>query len=111
MSAALEIVRGHLEALARHDWTSLGGSVSETVSLGVQGVDSEWRWTLNGIYRFVTQAFDYWPDDVQLVDQGDGLVRAVLKLTNGLASKEVRGEYVVIDGAINVITLTNALPR
>ena len=111
VSTPSEVVREHLAALGRYDWTALERSVSESVRLQLLSVDSEWRWTLTGIYRFVAQAWDYQLDDVRLAEEGDGIVRAAIKLTNGGVPKEVRGEYCVVRGRIDAITLDDGRPR
>lgn len=63
MSAPAEIVQGHIAALARYDWAALESTVSDKVQVGLVGVE-DWEWTLSTLYRHVSQAWDYIPEDV-----------------------------------------------
>ena len=105
----VEVVRQHLAALTSHDWPALHGSVSADVDLRLVGVAS-WKWELAGLYRSITQAWDFTIGDIQLIDEGEGAVRARIRLVNGDWVKDVEGEYQVAMGRIASIRLTEAAP-
>ncbi len=87
----------------------LASSVSEDVKLLLVGT-VDWEWTLPNLYRQITQAWDFWPEDIQLHDQGSGTVRTTIRLTNGGATKEIEGVYHVSGDRIDAITLTDSVP-
>ncbi len=110
MTAAAEIVREHIAAFTRFDWATLEGTVSESVRLQLVGI-VDWEWKLPTLYRHVSQAWDFTPEDVHLHDAGDGAVRVQLRLTNGAGlAKEIMGEYHVTGERIDAITLTDQQP-
>jgi len=110
--APFEIVRDHIAALARSDWTALESTVSHPVQMKLVGVDDDdWEWTLSTLYRHVSQAWDYVPEDVQLSDGDDGAVRARIRFTNGGAVKVVEGRYRISGDCIDSIILTDEPPR
>lgn len=73
--------------------------------------DDDWEWTLSTLYRHVSQAWDYVPEDVQLSDGDDGAVRARIRFTNGGAVKVVEGRYRISGDCIDSIILTDEPPR
>ena len=109
MSASVEVVRRHFSALADYDWPTLESSVSGGANLRLVGV-SNFNWTPTNLYRHVTQAWDLPVCDVQLTDEGEGVVRAKIHLGNALQAKDVEGEYCVAMGRIDAISLTDAVP-
>jgi ketosteroid isomerase-like protein len=106
---SVEAVRQHLAALASYDFPALNGSVSTNVELRLIG-ETSWKWELAGLYRFITQAWDFAVGDVQLADEGGGSVRVQIRFVNGDWVKDVEGQYQVEMGRISLITLTNATP-
>ena len=108
MITPVETVRRHLAALASYDWPALNGSVSANVELTLVG-GASWKGELVGLYRFVTQAWDFSIGAV-LIDERDGVVRARIRLINGDWVKDLEGEYRVAMGRISSIRLTGAAP-
>ena len=106
MSADVEVVRLHLAALGRFDWAALQSSISEDAVLRLVGLEG-WDWAVGNLYRQVTQAWDYMPADVRLSDEGNGVVRAEIRLSNGGAVKDIEGEYRVFRDRIEAIVLTD----
>lgn len=110
MSAPVEVVRDHIAALARYDWAAMESTVSNNVQLELVGVEN-WEWSLSTLYRHVSQAWDYMPEDVELSDQGDGIVHAVIRLASGGGSvKQIEGRYRISGGRIDSIILTYEPP-
>jgi hypothetical protein len=106
VSVSIEIVRRHFSALVEYDWPTLESSVSRDADLRLQGVVN-FKWTPTALYRHVTQAWDLPVRDVQLTDNGQGVVGARLHLTNDLQAKVVEGEYRIGMGRICAIILSD----
>ena len=110
MRVPVEVVREHLAALTHYDWTVLENTVSEGVRLQLVGTEG-WNWALSTLYRHVSQAWDFASEEVRLSDQGDGTVRAQIRLTNGGGLvKQIEGEYHVRGDRIDSIRLTDEPP-
>ena len=71
---------------------------------------TSWKWELAGLYRSMTQAWDFTIGDIELIDEGEGAVRARIRLVNGDWVKDVEGEYQVVMGRIAAISLTETAP-
>ena len=111
MSVAVEVVRDHFAALARYDRAALESTASDKVQVRLVGVE-DWKWTLSTLYRHVSQAWNYMPEDVQLSDWGDGTVHAIIRLANGGGFvKQIEGWYCISGGRIDSIILTDKPPR
>lgn len=104
-----DIIGEHVAAVSKYDWRAVERTVSENAQLRLAGVDSS-VWTISNLYRYVTQAWDFTIDNVQISDGPDGLVRAQIRLTNGEWVKQIQGEYCVRENRIASITLTDAHP-
>ena len=65
---------------------------------------------VTGLYRHITQAWDFTLADTRLSDEGGGAVRGVMLLVNGQWRKEVACEYQVARGRIASIALFDSPP-
>jgi hypothetical protein len=111
MTVPSRLVRDHIDAaLTRHDWDAVESSVSEDVRLKMTGIE-DWVWTISSLYRHISQAWDFTPEDVQLGDRADGSVGADIRLSNGDGwVKRVVGDYHVLGDRIDFIALTDDVP-
>jgi hypothetical protein len=106
-----DVVRAHLEAAWNFDWDALRNSLSDCAQLVLRDAP-EFDWDISGLYRHITQAWDFLPGHVDLSDRGDGLVDAEMYLTNGPQgrwAKKVSGEYRVSGQRIDRIVLSDSL--
>jgi hypothetical protein len=112
VSAAVELVARHLAAVWKSDWTLLRQSMSSEPELRVSHGDwSHNEWEIGGLYRHISQAWDFRPGEVNISDEGDGIVRAKMHLTNGGEwTKDVEGEYRVRGDRIDRIRLVDSSP-
>jgi len=65
----------------------------------------------SGMYRNISQAWDFLPGTVDLSGRGNGLVEAEMYLTNGPNggwAKKVRGEYRVVGERIDRLVLCDS---
>ena len=110
-SADTEIVRRHLDALWRADWDALRRSLAPDAELRLGAGGDPWPSDAAGLYRQVTQAWDFAPGAVLLAGEGGGIVAAEMRLTNGYGwRKIVPGEYCVEAGLVARISLTDSEP-
>ena len=107
---SVEIVRAHLNAAWRSDWETLRQSLSERPQLTIRHDDwSHSEWEIGGLYRHISQAWDFMPGTVQLSEKANGVVEADMCLTNGGGwAKKVTGWYHVDGGRIDVVDLIDS---
>ena len=105
------VVSAHLDAAWSFDWDKLRQSLSEDAQLIIRSGDrihSESE--IGGLYRHITQAWDFMPGTVWLNDKGEGIVQAEMSLTNGCGwAKKVAGVYRVSGNLIDLVDLTDGL--
>lgn len=112
MSDDVELVRLHLEAVWTSDWAAVGQSLVDNPDLRVttgQTIHSEWD--IGGLYRFISQAWDFKPGNAQLSRHDDGIIRAKLYLTNGGEwAKKVEGDYRLVGDRIASVHFVDHAP-
>jgi hypothetical protein len=108
---SIEIVRAHLDAAWNSDWDTLRRSVADNPRLIVRGgTSSHFEWDIAGLYRHISQAWDFVPGTVQLSEKPDGVVEAKFCLTNGGGwAKQVAGIYHVHEGRIYLVDVTDSI--
>lgn len=107
MPDPVDVVRNHLEAVARFDWDGLRLSMAPNARLTIKGVV---QGDVTVLYRHITQAWDFTVADTRLSDEGGGAVGGVMLLVNGLWRKAVSCEYQVTSGRIASIALSDPSP-
>lgn len=103
MSIAVDLVAQHIEALSNFDWATLDSSMSNDPKLVLIGT-TNWEWTVPTLYRMVTKAWEFMPRNIELQDEGDGTVRALLTLQDG---RSIEGVYLISGNRIDQITLAD----
>lgn len=113
MNTDIDLVARHLAAVWESNWTELTRTVTRDAELQMSRGD--WtcdEWDISGFYRYISQAWDFFPGEVQLSDKGDRIVHAKMRLTNGGSwSKEVEGEYRVNGDRIDRIQFVDSCPN
>ena len=112
MSTNVELVRRHLDAVWASDWASLRQSLADDAQLRVSSGDTvHSEWDIGGLYRFISQAWDFRPGEVQLSAHNNGIIRAELYLTNGGSwAKKVEGDYRFVGDRIASIHFVDTAP-
>jgi hypothetical protein len=84
MSACVDLVAGQLSAVWTSDWAALRQTLCSDPELQISHGDwSQSEWEIGNFYRYISQAWDFMPGAVELSDEGDGIVQAKMRLTNG----------------------------
>jgi hypothetical protein len=106
---SVDVVQAHLAAAWSSDWDTLRRSLADKPQLLIRsGERTHSELEIGGLYRFISQAWDFQPGTVQLSDKGDGVVEAQMCLTNGGGwVKKVAGRYHVVGNLIDVVDLTD----
>jgi hypothetical protein len=113
VSSAIPLVQKHLKAVWAADWPALEKTVAAGAELTlIMGPTSTAELSVGGLYRHISQAWDFYPKRTELHEPTLGIVHASIELTNGgYYRKTVVGEFQAQGQQLVVIRLQDSLSR
>jgi hypothetical protein len=109
MPDPVELVLKHLDAVAGFDWRAVEASMMAGADLSLEGV-VDWKWDVDNLYRFISQAWDFSIFRADLVGAEGGAVTGTIVLLSGAWRKEVTCEYRVVTDLISSIAFSDRKP-